>query len=400
MGFVSIPYTRPRRWIAYDPQAVLSPLLNAKAAILAVTGVPSQRSWADKLQALQLKREVAGTSRIEGAEFTEPELDAALRDGPTGRETRSQRQAAAAMRAYRWIAGLPVETPVSRELLLTLHRLVVTGCDDDHGPPGALRGPGANVVFGTPRHRGVAGGAECSRAFRALCEATHDEFRAHDALVQALALHYHLAAMHPFVDGNGRTARAAEALVLRGAGLRDVASIAMSNYYYDHKTEYLAALDATRAAGHDLTPFLRFALAGIEKQCRALIAEYRIHISRALVRDTMRDLFSRLRTPRKRVLGERHILLTNLIVERGPVEFDDLLETTRHLYAVRGRRNALVRDLLYLVKLGALTLDSREGPAGETHRFEVNLDWPTQITETEFFRTAQRLPKSKSLRPR
>ncbi len=34
------------------------------------------------------------------------------------------------------------------------------------------------------------------------------------------AAHYHLAAMHPFVDGNGRTARALEALMRERAGLR------------------------------------------------------------------------------------------------------------------------------------------------------------------------------------
>ena len=38
--------------------------------------------------------------------------------------------------------------------------------------------------------------------------------------------------MHPFVDGNGRTARALEALMLQRAGLRDSSFIAMSNYYY------------------------------------------------------------------------------------------------------------------------------------------------------------------------
>lgn len=48
--------------------------------------------------------------------------------------------------------------------------------------------------------------------------------------------------MHPFLDGNGRTARAVEALMLQRAGLRDALFIAMSNYYYDEKTVYLAAL--------------------------------------------------------------------------------------------------------------------------------------------------------------
>jgi len=51
--------------------AILQPLMEAKAAILALTRMPYQRSWADELRRIQLKREAAGTSRIEGAECTE-----------------------------------------------------------------------------------------------------------------------------------------------------------------------------------------------------------------------------------------------------------------------------------------------------------------------------------------
>jgi Fic family protein len=38
-------------------------------------------------------------------------------------------------------------------------------------------------------------------------------------VIQALALRYHFAAMHSFMDGNGRTARALEALMLQRVGL-------------------------------------------------------------------------------------------------------------------------------------------------------------------------------------
>jgi Fic family protein len=104
---------------------------------------------------LELKREIAGTSRIEGAEFTEKELDAAMRETPEQLGTRSQKQAAAAVSTYRWIATLPADRPVDEALVAHVHRLLVTGCDDDHCPPGELRRGDVNVTFGAPRHRGV-----------------------------------------------------------------------------------------------------------------------------------------------------------------------------------------------------------------------------------------------------
>ena len=95
---------------------------------LALVEIPYQRSWADELQRIQLKREVAGTSRIEGAQFTEKELEAAMHETPEQLETRSQKQAAAAVATYRWIAQLPADRPVDENLILEVHRRIVSGC--------------------------------------------------------------------------------------------------------------------------------------------------------------------------------------------------------------------------------------------------------------------------------
>src|SRR5947207_7045715 len=109
---MTVQYVLPRNWIRYDPVAVIGELVDAKAAVLSLTSIPYQRSWADRLQELELKREVAGTSRIEGADFTDRELDEAISDKPAhDLLTRSQRQARAAVTAYRWLERLPLDRP-------------------------------------------------------------------------------------------------------------------------------------------------------------------------------------------------------------------------------------------------------------------------------------------------
>ena len=80
-----IQYEIPPKWVKYDAVKLLQPLAEAKASVLALTGVPYRKAWAEKLQEIQLKQEVAGTSRIEGAEFTERELDEALSDEAVNR---------------------------------------------------------------------------------------------------------------------------------------------------------------------------------------------------------------------------------------------------------------------------------------------------------------------------
>ncbi len=388
-----IRYEGPNGWINYASAAVMKELTEAKAAMLALTQMPYQRSWADELQRIQLKREIAGTSRIEGAEFTERELDAAMRETPAQLETRSQKQAAAAVAAYRWIAGLQQDRPVDANLILEVHRQLVTGCDDDHCPPGEFRQRDENVTFGSPRHRGVEGGRECVEAISALTEALRTTYRGHDPLVQALALHYHIAAMHPFLDGNGRTARALEALMLQRTGLRDSLFIAMSNFYYESKTEYLDALNATRAAGHDLTTFLKFALRGVETQCRRLLTEIRLQVTKALFRNTVADLFGRLRSPRKRVMSSRHVQLLNLLLESDEMAFADVAARSRHFYAVKNPTKALFRDLSYLGALRAIR--ARRPDEDSDVLLSANLAWPTEITETEFFKLVRQMPKGK-----
>jgi len=388
-----IKYELPNHWIKYDAASVATALVNAKAAVIALREMPYQRDWVENLQKMELKREVAGTSRIEGADFTERELDAALAETVRDLLTRSQRQARAAKNTYLWIASIPDDRPLDADMVLEIHRRIVTGADDDHCQPAVLRGPDENVNFGQPRHRGVDGGDACKEAFGRLIDTIQNEYRAHDPIIQALAAHYHFASMHPFLDGNGRTARALEALMLQRAGLRDFCFIAMSNYYYDEKTAYLEALSTVRAAGHDLTPFLRFALKGVEVQTKRLLGEIRIAVKKALFRNMMYDLFNRLKTKKKRVIAERQIEILKLLLKKD-MEILDLRDATLlHYGKLRAPKNAFARDLGGLDALGAI--DMRKDSEDRV-MISVLLDWPETITATKFFEWLKQLPKSKS----
>jgi len=362
---------------------------------MSLQSIPFQRRWVETLQQIELKREVAGTSRIEGADFTDRELDDALTESPEDLETRSQKQAHAAVKTYRWITKLPQDLPIDDGLVCQIHRMIVTDADDDHCPPGELRGRDQNVNFGSPRHRGCNGGEECKQAFAAFTEAIQHKYPEHDPIVQAVAAHYHLAAMHPFLDGNGRTARALEALMLQRAGLRDSSFIAMSNYYYDEKTAYLSALAKVRQLEHDLTPFLIFALKGVAIQCRRLLSQIQREISKELYRNLMFDLFARLTTPRKHVIAKRQLEILKILLDSDSMDWQELIKRTGGTYSgLKNPLNALVRDVNSLSKLGAIKVEKID-----TGRFRiaVRLQWPSEITETDFFKRIRELPKAKTL---
>ncbi len=386
-------YKAPRSsWVHYEFAEVAEALVNAKAAVAALRAIPHQRDWADRLQELELKREVAGTSRIEGAEFTDTEFEEAIKESPQQLRTRSQKQAQAAIRTYRWIAQLPDDRPLDGALIQEIHQLMVEGADDDHCPPGQLRPDGHNVTFGIPFHRGAEGGRECSEAFDTLTKAIAGEFRGHDPIIGAIAAHYHLAAIHPFADGNGRTARAVEALMLRRSGLRNTTFIAMSNYYHEEKVAYLEALHQTYVEER-LTPFINFCLKGLALQCERVLDAVRREVSKAIFINLMHDLYNRLQSPKKRVIAKRQRKILELLLEEDELPANALLRRTEHLYApLKNQRKAILRDLSTLMDLGAIQVSE---PADKGLCFSVRLDWPSEITQTKFFEVLKMLPKTK-----
>ena len=298
-------YSLPSQWVRYDIAAVVGPLIEAKTAAQVLSRLPYLPQWIAEAHKEQMRLEAVGTTRIEGAQFTPREEEEALSVGEDARAalTHSQRQLRAASDTYAWIREQSANRPVTADLILDIHRRIVTGCDDDHCEPGALRRSDNNVTFGNPQCRGAEGGDLVAAAFEQLCGAIAGEFQGHDRIVQAVATHYHLGAMHPFGDGNGRTARAVEAFMLREAGVNEIVMVSLSNYYYERQAEYLAALYESRMGDHDLTPILTFALRAIADRCNALGGQITEQSNRILFREFARSLYGRLMNSRKRVLA-------------------------------------------------------------------------------------------------
>ncbi len=245
------------------------------------------------------------------------------------------------------------------------------------------------MTFGMPRCRGAEGGPELAAAFAAFCEAVAGEFKGHDRIIQAMAAHYHMGAMHPFDDGNGRTARALEAFMLRAAGVSDMVMVSLSNYYYDRQDEYRAALRAARDGGHDLTPFLAFALPAVATRCSALAEEIIARNKQVLYREFAQSLFGRLRSPRRRALAERQLRIIDVLLDTGSLSLTDLVDRVlRHYGSLKFPRRALRRDLLELLRLSAIQL--------EDVVVSANLDWPQQPSESALLERYENMPPSAS----
>ncbi len=82
-----------------------------------------------------------------------------------------------------------------------------------------------------------------------------------ETIIQAIVTHVYIAWIHPFSDGNGRTARLLEFYLLLSAGVPDIAAHVLSNFYNVTRSEYYRQLDnATKK--NDLSEFIFYAIRG------------------------------------------------------------------------------------------------------------------------------------------
>jgi Fic family protein len=77
-------------------------------------------------------------------------------------------------------------------------------------------------------------------------------------------LHYEFVRIHPFIDGNGRTARVLAALYLHIRGFDIEKLFTMDKYYDNNRASYYAALNSVDLKTQDLTGWLDYFLEGFK----------------------------------------------------------------------------------------------------------------------------------------
>ena len=82
-------------------------------------------------------------------------------------------------------------------------------------------------------------------------------------VLEAGIVHYELVRIHPFVDGNGRAARALATLILAQRGFDTKRFFALDEYYNQDRASYYEALRSVDPQTQDLTEWLEYFVQGI-----------------------------------------------------------------------------------------------------------------------------------------
>lgn len=108
-----------------------------------------------------------------------------------------------------------------------------------------------------------------------------NQFMIHPVIMAAV-LHLHFVDIHPFADGNGRTARALTSLYLALSGYDCNGSLELDSYYATGRPAYYAILRQVNGASYetaksaDITPWLEYFTEGFVSSLHVLEAEIKV----------------------------------------------------------------------------------------------------------------------------
>lgn len=160
-------------------------------------------------------------------------------------------------------------------------------------------------------------------------------------VLRAGVTHYVLAAVHPFIEGNGRTARALATLVLFNEGYDIKRFFALEEYFDKHAEEYFGSLmqvsnQSPRLEDRDLTPWL-------EVFTRALAVE--LTRIKAQVRELSVDIKIKERMGMQVSLSQRQMKLMEYLHSNGEM----MMKEAKGILAMVSE-DTILRDLKDLIE--------------------------------------------------
>jgi len=343
---------------------------------------PLKPAVAEDLERIYLAKGMQATTAIEGNTLTVEQVERVI-DG-TLRVPASQRylmqevdNVLDACRAVEELVDARGGFEITPALLKELNARVLRGLEhEDHVEPGAYRD--VSVVVGGYR---AAPSGDVEFLTSLLCEWLNEEFETSDhddafltAFVKAVAAHLYIAWIHPFGDGNGRTARLVEFGILTAAGIPSVAAHLLSNHYNLTRAAYYRELGRASESGGEVCPFLAYAAEGFVD----LLQEQLNRVHEEVLQIAWENYVYEVFRPRPGEAAKRQRdLVVALGVRDGPVAREQIPTLTPALTLAYARKQAktVTRDINAILKTGLVA----RGPAGLYARRDLMLGFMPRV---------------------
>lgn len=332
------------------------------AIVQAICETPIRPEYHAKLLRVSLIKGAQATTAIEGNTLSEEEIGQIV-DGESLAPSKEYQEIEvrnileAMNELLREVADDSRAELITPTLIRRFHQLIGKDLGDHlDAVPGQFRTDARRVGnYRCPDHEDVA------ELVGLLSDWLKEQFRSTkgaqtyaEAVIQAIVTHVYIEWIHPFGDGNGRTGRLLEFYVLLRAGVPDIASHILSNFYNQTRPEYYRQIERATQA-RDLSEFISYAVEGLRDGLLATLRTIQESQFETAWRGFVHDKFAE-RTYTKRTVFKRRRELMLAVPLGSAVTLEDLAILTPTLartYAKYTERT-LRRDVDILIEMDLL----------------------------------------------
>lgn len=320
---------QPKFTITHNLLTYISRIESAKALI---DNAPLVPAWEAKFRDDAFTRTVHYGTKIEGNDLTENQAAAIVRlhavgdpkeisqrTGITARD-RDIQEVINYRNVISWIDNQKKPSfkhLVTQDTLLTLHRLTVQRVIPD-ADAGVWRSK--QVVVSSATDQGVVFRPPVSIEIPYLIEQLFEWLHSseieqlHPVFVAAIT-HYQLVYIHPFIEGNGRTARALAMLLMYALGYDFKRFFSIEQYFDSDVDAYYNALLSVQQANNDLTYWLEYFCYGVALEIDKIQQQ---------VQKLSKDLKLKKQLGKQVALSERQIIILEVFQQQDEVTSEDL----------------------------------------------------------------------------
>ncbi|MBI2556729.1 MAG: Fic family protein [Planctomycetes bacterium] len=169
------------------------------------------------------------------------------------------------------------------------------------------------------------------------------EAQALDPVIDAGIAHYEFVRIHPFIDGNGRTARVLATLILYLRGFDAKQFFCLDDYYDSDRPSYYRALQSVNQKTLDITKWLEYFVEGV-KASIAVVKESVVRLSSERLRKAEKGQIA---------LTERQMKIVEFINKNGRITNRDV----RDMFKISDR--AALKEIRKLLDLKAIKAEGK-----------------------------------------
>lgn len=333
--------------MAFKPKfTITNPMANDLTKIVTVKGFLDaavlSEDWISEMQDRALVLEAHHTTHIEGTQLTLEQSEQLLKgETPANTNPDDARELVNYRDAFDLVADyLDNESPVTEGLIREIHKRLVKGVRGNSAAPGEYRKiqnyvvnsqTGETIYTPPPAY-------EIQYMMQELVDYINKTNEVHPVFVSGIT-QFQLVHIHPFLDGNGRSARLLSTLCLYRKGYDFKRLFTISEYYDRNRTDYYKAIQSVRENNMDMTGWLEYFTHALAEQMQ----EIKIKGEAVIRADTL---------AKRHKLTDRQAKAVQYILQYGELTIKDFAQICADT-----PRRTLQRDLKTLTDKGLITAE-------------------------------------------